>query len=334
VLFITHDFGVVAEIADRVAVMQRGRIVEVDTTAAVLRHPKHPYTQMLIGAVPSMRPPEQRTSRPGPTALALRGVSKTYTPTSLFGWREPVVALKDADLEVRRGEVFGVVGESGSGKSTLARCVVRLIDPTGGSIRLGDREIAGAYGEGLRRERRRVQIIFQDPYRSLNPRRTVGQSIVECPLNFGVSEDEAWERARELIRFVGLDQKVLQRYPHEFSGGQRQRVCIARALSVQPELLIADEAVSALDVSVQAQVLRLLDDVRKRFDLAILFITHDLRVAAQLCDRVAVMQRGCIVEEGKTVEVFNRPRDPYTRQLLESAPGREWEFGAAPAGAP
>jgi len=333
VLFITHDFGVVAEIADRVAVMQRGRMVEVGTTESVLRTPKHPYTRMLIAAVPSLRPKTPRTAPQSRTALSVRAVSKTYMPTSLFGRREPVVALKEADIEVRRGEIFGVVGESGSGKSTLARCIVRLVNPTGGSIRLGDQEIADARGEGLRRERRRVQIVFQDPYRSLNPRRSVGRSIVECPLNFGVSEEEAWERARELITFVGLDPKALQRYPHEFSGGQRQRICIARALSVQPELLIADEAVSALDVSVQAQVLRLLDDIRNRFDLAILFITHDLRVAAQICDRVAVMHRGRIIEDGPTSELFNSPREPYTRQLLESAPGREWEFGGALAAA-
>jgi peptide/nickel transport system ATP-binding protein len=328
VLFITHDFGVVAEIADRVAVMQRGRIVEFGTTEEVLRKPTHPYTKMLMASVPSLRPRSPRIVLSGQAVLSLLEVSKTYNPTSLFGRREPVIALQGITLEVRRGEVFGVVGESGSGKSTLARCVVRLIDPTGGSIRFGGREIASAFGESLRQERRRVQIVFQDPYRSLNPRRTVGESVVECPVNFDVPEDEAWARARELIRIVGLDQKALNRYPHEFSGGQRQRICIARALSVQPELLIADEAVSALDVSVQAQVLRLLDDIRKRFDLAILFITHDLRVAAQVCDRVAVMHQGRIVEEGPTADVFNTPRDPYTRQLIESAPGRGWEFGA------
>jgi peptide/nickel transport system ATP-binding protein len=328
VLFITHDFGVVAEIADRVAVMQRGRIVELGATEAVLRTPSHPYTRMLIASVPSLRPKPPRNAPLTQTVLSLRGISKTYIPASLFGRRDPVVALKDATMEIRRGEVFGVVGESGSGKSTLARCAVRLIDPTSGSIRLGGREIASAYGEDLRLERRRVQIVFQDPYRSLNPRRTVGESIVECPINFAVPEQEAWARARELIAIVGLDQKALRRYPHEFSGGQRQRICIARALSMQPELLIADEAVSALDVSVQAQVLRLLDDIRNRFDLAILFITHDLRVAAQVCDRVAVMHRGCIVEEGITADVFNNPREMYTRQLLDSAPGRKWDFGA------
>jgi peptide/nickel transport system ATP-binding protein len=328
VLFITHDFGVVAEIADRVAVMQHGRIVELGATEAVLRTPSHPYTRMLIASVPSLRPKPPRNAPLAQTVLSLRGISKTYIPASLFGRRDSVVALKDATMEIRRGEVFGVVGESGSGKSTLARCVVRLIDPTSGSIRLGGREIASAYGEDLRLERRRVQIVFQDPYRSLNPRRTVGESIVECPINFAVPEQEAWARARELIAFVGLDQKALRRYPHEFSGGQRQRICIARALSMQPELLIADEAVSALDVSVQAQVLRLLDDIRNRFDLAILFITHDLRVAAQVCDRVAVMHRGCIVEEGTTADVFNNPREMYTRQLLDSAPGRAWDFDA------
>jgi peptide/nickel transport system ATP-binding protein len=333
VLFITHDFGVVAEIADRVAVMQHGRIVEIGATAAVLRQPSHPYTRMLIASVPSLRPKPPGAAPSDHAVLSIHKISKTYLPTSLFGRREPVVALQDATLKVCRGEVLGVVGESGSGKSTLARCVVRLVDPTSGSLRLCDREIAHAHGEGLRRERRRVQIVFQDPYRSLNPRRTVGQSIVECPVNFGVSEREAWARARELIAFVGLDHKALHRYPHEFSGGQRQRICIARALSVQPELLIADEAVSALDVSVQAQVLRLLDDIRRRFDLAILFITHDLRVAAQVCDRVAVMHRGRVVEEGATADIFNNPREPYTRQLLEAAPGREWDFGAEVAAA-
>jgi peptide/nickel transport system ATP-binding protein len=178
-----------------------------------------------------------------------------------------------------------------------------------------------------------VQIVFQDPYRSLNPRRTVGASIVEGPVNFGLGRQLATERARELMRLVGLPPDALSRYPHQFSGGQRQRIAIARALAMEPHLLIADEAVSALDVSVQAQVLKLLDDVRKRFDLAILFITHDLRVALQVCDRIAVMLRGVVVEQGPTAEVFGAPRHEYTRALFEAAPGRHEQFGASAASA-
>jgi peptide/nickel transport system ATP-binding protein len=329
VLFITHDFGVVAEIADRVAVMQHGRLVEIGGVEAVLRRPRHAYTRMLIASVPGLAPKVRAPSSLADTILSVAGVSKIYRPTSLFGRRGEIKALDRVSLDVRRGETFGIVGESGSGKSTLARCVIRLIDPSGGAIHLGGTEIGRSWGETLRRERKRVQIVFQDPYRSLNPRRSVGSSIVECPLNFGISTSEAWSRARELMGFVGLDPQALDRYPHEFSGGQRQRICIARALAIRPELLIADEAVSALDVTVQAQVLKLLDETRRRFDLAVLFITHDLRVAAQVCDRIAVMHQGKIVETGATTEVFSRPQHDYTRQLLASAPGRGFQFGAA-----
>jgi peptide/nickel transport system ATP-binding protein len=174
-------------------------------------------------------------------------------------------------------------------------------------------------------------VVFQDPYRSLNPRRSVGRSIVEGPINFGAPSARAWERARDLMRLVQLDPDALDRYPHQFSGGQRQRICIARALAMEPRLLIADEAVSALDVSVQAQVLRLLDEIRAEFDLAMLFITHDLRVAAQVCDRVAVMQNGIVVEEGEAAEVLTAPRHDYTRALIEAAPGRAYPFGVAAA---
>ena len=226
---------------------------------------------------------------------------------------------------VRRGEI---VGESGSGKSTVARCIVRLIDPSSGRIMIDDDDIAGLSTGQLRHHRRRVQIVFQDPYRSLNPRRTVGQSIVEGPMNFGTAKDEAWSRAHDLMTLVGLDPRAVDRFPHQFSGGQRQRICIARTLAMEPGILIANEAVSALDVSVQAQVLALLDDVRKRFDLAMLFITHDLRVAAQVCDRVAVMYKGEVVEYDKAAEVFTDPQHGYTRALFDAAPGRHWNFGA------
>jgi peptide/nickel transport system ATP-binding protein len=327
VLFITHDFGVVAEIADRVAVMQTGRIVEAGEAKRVLRAPEHPYTRMLISAVPSLTPRPGRVTAGAPVALSTHGLSKTYRTGGLFGHRRVVQAAKDVELSIRRGETLGIVGESGSGKSTVARCIVRLIAPSAGQILVEGDDIATAPSHRLRRHRRRVQIVFQDPYRSLNPRRRVGQSIVEGPMNFGVGRREAWQRASDLMALVGLDPKALDRYPHQFSGGQRQRICIARALAMQPEVLIADEAVSALDVSVQAQVLDLLDQVRRRFDLAMLFITHDLRVAAQVCDHVAVMFEGEVVEQGSAAEVFGNPRHAYTRALLDAAPGRDWHFG-------
>jgi len=327
IVFITHDIGVVADIADRVAVMRQGELLEEGATRTVLTEPRHPYTRMLIGSVPGLTPRRVETQAAQEIAISIDNLGKTYRPTSLFGAKRTVDALKQVSFDIRRGETFGIVGESGSGKSTLARCIVRLVDPSAGEIRLGAAELAHAAGEQLRCERRRVQIVFQDPYRSLNPRRTVGQTIVECPMNYSVPAAAAWKRAAELMRLVGLEPAALSRYPHEFSGGQRQRISIARALAVEPELLIADEAVSALDVSVQAQVLALLDDIRKCLNLAILFITHDLRVAAQVCDRVAVMHRGSIVESGLTETVFSSPQHPYTRTLLDAAPGKGWTFG-------
>jgi peptide/nickel transport system ATP-binding protein len=327
VLFITHDFGVVAEIADRVAVMQRGRIVEIGSREEILRRPRADYTRMLIAAVPPLKPPA-RTPKTGPVALSTHGLSKTYGSLGLLGSGRLVRAAQSVDIAVRRGETVGIVGESGSGKSTVARCVARLIAPTAGQIRIGEVDVARLPERRLRPHRRNVQIVFQDPYRSLNPRRTVGTSIIEGPINFGLPRPQALDRARRLMTLVGLAQDVLDRYPHQFSGGQRQRIAIARALAMEPQVLIADEAVSALDVSVQAQVLKLLDDVRRRFDLAVLFITHDLRVAAQICDRIAVMQRGVIVEQGVTADVFAAPQHPYTRALFDAAPGKDAEFGA------
>jgi peptide/nickel transport system ATP-binding protein len=327
VLFITHDFGVVADIAHRVVVMQSGRVVESGTREEVLRRPRADYTRMLIASVPSLEPP-LREPKTGPVALATHRLSKTYGGGGLlFRSGRFVRAAENVDIEVRRGETVGIVGESGSGKTTVARCVARLVEPTSGSIRIGDLDVARMPESRLRAHRKHVQIVFQDPYRSLNPRRTVGASIIEGPVNFGMSAADATQRARALMRLVGLSPDALTRYPHQFSGGQRQRIAIARALAMEPQLLITDEAVSALDVSVQAQVLELLDDVRRRFDLAVLFITHDLRVAAQICDRIAVMQHGVVVEQGPTAQVFNAPRHPYTRELFEAAPGRHAEFG-------
>jgi peptide/nickel transport system ATP-binding protein len=321
VLFITHDFGVVAEIADRVAVLKQGELVEVGTAEEVLRAPRHDYTKMLIAAVPSMTPRRRDVVATAPLVEA-HGLSKTYVTGGWLGRRRDVHAAQDVALEIRRGETLGIVGESGSGKSTVARCIARLVDPTAGSVKIDGLEIATLPRRRLRRMRRKVQIVFQDPYRSLNPRRTVGASIVEGPMNFGVTHDEAMRRARSLMELVRLDPASLDRYPHEFSGGQRQRLCIARALAMEPALLVADEPVSALDVSVQAQVLKLLDEIRARLALTMLFITHDLRVAAQVCDRIAVMREGRIVEQGPVAEVYAAPRHEYTRALLAAAPGR------------
>ncbi|MCS6879524.1 MAG: ABC transporter ATP-binding protein [Geminicoccaceae bacterium] len=328
VLFITHDFGIVAEIADRVAVMQWGRIVEQGPKDEILRRPRHPYTRMLIGSVPSLSPRHPRGRTNAPVVLRTEKLGKIYEPAGFFRRRPPVRAAEAVDLVIRKGEVLGIVGESGSGKSTVARCIARLTDPSEGEVWLGSDPIGRLPVRALRPHRRRVQVVFQDPYRSLNPRRTVGESITEGPVNFGLSPRAARARAEELMRLVRLDPAALDRYPHQFSGGQRQRICIARALAMEPELLIADEAVSALDVSVQAQVLRLLDEIRERLELAVLFITHDLRVAAQLCDRVAVMHRGRVVEEGDAATVLATPRHPYTRELIAAAPGRDYPFFA------
>ncbi len=326
VLFITHDFGVVAEIADRVAVMQAGRVVELGATGQVLREPRHAYTRMLIGAVPSLAPRERPRVAEATTVLRTEELTKVYR-SGWFGARREVRAADRVSIAVRRGETLGLVGESGSGKSTVARCIARLIDPSAGEIFLDEQPIGRLGRRRLHPFRRRVQIVFQDPYRSLNPRRTIGASILEGPMNYGLSRSAALDRARSLMALVNLDPEALGRFPHQFSGGQRQRICIARALAMEPDLLIADEAVSALDVSVQAQVLALLEDIRKRLELAMLFITHDLRVAAQVCDTIAVMHQGRVVEYGPVGEVFAHPRDDYTRSLFAAAPGKDWDFG-------
>jgi peptide/nickel transport system ATP-binding protein len=327
VLFITHDFGVVAEIAHRVAVLRLGQLVEFGPKQEVLTRPAHDYTKMLIASVPSIQPQARGADAAAQVVLATRGLRKIYRDGGWFARRREVRAAEDVTLEVRRGQTLGIVGESGSGKSTVARCIVRLIDPSAGEILLGGLDISGLRASALRPLRSKVQIVFQDPYRSLNPRRTVGEAIIEGPLNYGIARDVALERARRLMALVRMDAQALDRYPHQFSGGQRQRICIARALAMEPELLIADEAVSALDVSVQAQVLALLEEIRARLDLSMLFITHDLRVAAQVCDHVAIMSKGRVVEYGPAKDVFLRPQHEYTRALFDAAPGRGFAFG-------
>ena len=333
VLFITHDMGVVAEIADRVVVLQLGRIVEQGARLDVLQRPREPYTKMLLAAVPSLDPPEPvaiAASGPVPV-LEVIGLNKTYSSRGWFGRRREVAAAIDVNLRVERGETLGIVGESGSGKSTVARCIVRLIDPTAGEIRILGEPFHGRSIAALKPLRKKVQIVFQDPYRSLDPRQTVGASIVEGPMNFGASKRAALERGKALMDLVRLSPSSLDRYPNEFSGGQRQRICIARALAMDPELLICDEAVSALDVSVAAQILELLAEIQQRLHLALLFITHDLRVAAQICDRVLVMEKGRVVEQGPTRVLFTAPRETYTKALLAAAPGRAFAFGRAAA---
>ena len=330
VLFITHDMGVVAEIADEVLVMNQGEAVEGGPCEQVLRRPKAEYTRQLLAAVPGMTPPAAKPAFSGPALLSGQGVGKTYASRDWMGRNRATAALQNAHVAVHAGETVGIVGESGSGKSTFARCLIRLIDPTEGRILWGDDEVATLPESRLRPLRNRVQVVFQDPNRSLNPRRTVGQSMVEGAMNFGQSRAEAEALAAELMAQVRLPVDALKRYPSQFSGGQRQRLAIARALACRPQVLVADEAVSALDVSVQAQILNLLREIQGRLGLGVLFITHDLRVAAQLCDRVIVMHQGLIVEEGPTHELYANPQQDYTRRLLHAAPAALPPLEAAP----
>ena len=237
-------------------------------------------------------------------------------------------AVQDCSYRIEKGQILCVVGESGSGKSTLGRAVVRLVTPDSGQIIVGGTDMAALSETELRKARHKVQMVFQDPYASLNPRHRIRRALTDGPIAKGVPAAKARDRAAELMEVVGLGADALERFPHEFSGGQRQRIGIARALAMDPELIIADEAVSALDVSIQAQVLDLLRDLRTRLDLSILFITHDLRVAAQLCDRIAVMQKGRLVEIGPVAEVFLSPQDEYTKRLLAAVPGGGWDHAA------
>ncbi|UGV27758.1 ABC transporter ATP-binding protein [Rhodopseudomonas boonkerdii] len=330
VMFITHDFGVVADIADRVVVLRHGKIVEEGSIDAVFRNPQHDYTKALLAAVPSMDPPARAPLDETNKAVDVIGLDKTYvTPQGWFKPDRRVQAANEVTFSVLKGETVGLVGESGSGKSSVARLVMRLIEADRGTVRIGDIDLTALEGRALRDQRHRIQMIFQDPFASLNPRRKVGQIISDGPIARGTSPKVAMDRARDILGMVGLDAGALERYPHEFSGGQRQRIGIARALAMDPEIIVADEAVSALDVSVQAQVLKLLEDLKARLGLSMLFITHDLRVAAQICDRIAVMQRGEIVELKPTAQLFAAPEHPYTRELLGAVPGQSSPSQAA-----
>ncbi len=321
VLFITHDMDVVAEIADDVLVMNQGQAVELGSAAQVLKNPQQAYTQMLLAAVPSMQPPPPKPDPAGKPLLRAERVGKTYISRDWLGRACPTQALKDTALQLRGSETIGIVGESGSGKSTLARCIMRLIDPTEGTIFWGDHPIATLTESQLRPLRSHIQVVFQDPNRSLNPRRKIVDSLSEGAVNFGASRADAATAVAQILHKVKMPQEALERYPSQFSGSQRQRLAIARALMCKPKVLVADEAVSALDVSVQAQILQLLRDVQAELGLGLLFITHDLRVAAQLCDRVIVMHQGRIVEQGKTADLYANPQQDYTRRLFDAAPG-------------
>ena len=320
IIFITHDFGVVADIADRVVVMCQGKIIEKGLKKEILMKPKEPYTKLLVDAMPLLEttrsPDQKRTDSP---SVEVKSLHKIYRTRS-----NQVHAVNDASFVLRNGETLGVVGESGSGKSTLAKTLIRLEEPTSGSVKIRDENFLSLSGKDLISSRKKIQMIFQDPFGSLNPSQTVGFMLTRGLELQGVEPDEARKKAFELLQQVGLGEQAFRRKPQNFSGGQRQRIGIARALSMGPDVVLADECVSALDLSVQKQVLLLLNKLQKTYNMAIIFITHDLRVAAQVSDYIAVMEKGIIVEFGTAYNVFNKPKHNYTKMLLEAAPGKDW----------
>ena len=322
VLLITHDLGVAADRADRILVMQGGRIVESGRTADILDNPRHEYTKKLLNSAPSLssgpvdRPVRQDTS----PLLTLTGITKRFN----VGHGSSITAVNEVSLTVPRGQTVSLVGESGSGKSTTARIAVRLEQADAGTITFDGQDITKVKGSDLRELRRRIQLVYQNPYASLDPKLSV-QDIVAEPLRaFKVGgRSQQQSRAAELLDQVALPEQFLSRKPDELSGGQRQRVAIARALALKPDLLVLDEPVSALDVSVQAQILALLDELQRELGLTYLFISHDLAVVRQISDVVGVMQAGRLLEIGTTTEIFDNPRNEYTRTLLEAIPGRD-----------
>jgi microcin C transport system ATP-binding protein len=320
ILLITHDLGIVRHFADRVAVMQKGRIVEAKTPEALFKNPEHPYTRMLLAAQPKGR--AHATPADAKTLAAVKDL-KVWFPIKAGVFRhvvDYVHALEDVTVEIREGETLGVVGESGSGKTTLGLALLRLIDSKG-EIAFEGRRIDG-YGRGeMRPLRREMQIVFQDPYGSLSPRLSVAEIVAEGLEVHGMeTEPGARDRAViDVLKEVGLDPETRHRYPHEFSGGQRQRISIARALILKPKLIVLDEPTSALDMSVQAQIVDLLRDLQARHGLAYLFISHDLRVVRALADRVVVLKDGRMVEQGPVDRIFDAPSADYTKALLRAA---------------
>ena len=333
-MFITHDMGVVAEIADDVAVMYRGRVVEQGPVHEVMLAPRHPYTKQLLGSVLALEQRSHRASQvpirdDGDAILAVKDLSMRFEGRrKIFGRKtaQPVLALDRVSFALRRGETLGVVGESGSGKTTLGRCIMRILDPTDGSVvfRGRNRESVDLARLPLPQFKplwREMRMVFQDPFSSLNPRMTVLQIIGEPLRNYGTeSGAEIEDHVATLMARVGLPPEMMRRYPHAFSGGQRQRIGVARAIALKPQLIVADEATSALDVSLRAQVLDLLLDLRQELDLSYIFISHDISVIRYMCDRVAVMHRGKIVEIGDTEAICNDPQHLYTQSLISAVP--------------
>lgn len=327
VLLITHDLGVAAERADRIAVMRHGRIVETGAAAELLANPRHEYTRRLLAAAPSLetalRPPRARAQTPLLSATGLRKTYRLGSPLRLVKAAESAtfVAVDDVALRIDRGETLSIVGESGSGKTTTARIVARLIEPDAGTVTFDGQDIATLRRAALRELRRRIQVVYQNPYASLNPKLSIARIISEPLQAFGIGDRRSRQvRAAELLEQVALPVAYLTRRPAELSGGQQQRVAIARALALHPDLLVLDEPVSALDVSVQAQILDLLEQLQAELNLAYLFISHDLAVVRRLSDRVAVMRHGRIVETAATADIFGNPAHEYTSELLSAIP--------------
>jgi len=353
VLFITHDLGVVGDIADSVVVMQNGLIQEQGPVKAIFEHPQHPYTKALLACRPRLdRRPRRlpviddfikgtaqtkleerpRGTQPSdPIILEVKALNKTFfLKEGLFGKRA-IPAVKDVSFQLPRGKTLGLVGESGSGKTTVGLTLMRLHDATSGAVLFEGKDLLSLTEREMMAYRRRIQIIFQNPYASLNPRMTVGQILVE-PMkihSIGKDERERVEMAFQLLKRVGLSEQSFYKYPHEFSGGQRQRIAIARCLTMKPDVLICDESVSALDVSVQAQVLNLLQDLQDEYGLSYIFISHDLAVVKYISDRVMVMSEGSIVEMADSDEIYRHPREEYTRRLLSSIP-KGYELASQP----
>jgi microcin C transport system ATP-binding protein len=329
-LLITHDLGIVRATADRICVMQKGKIVEAGKTEDVFRKPQHPYTQMLLAAEPKGRPPKFDAT--APVVMESQGL-KVWFPIKRGFFRKTVGHIKavdGVDAAVRAGQTLGVVGESGSGKTTLGLAMLRLIASEGPVVYMGKR-IDGLSSGEMRPLRKEIQVVFQDPYGSLSPRLSVAQIVEEGMLiqNPDLSEDERRARAAKSLSEVGLDPETMDRYPHEFSGGQRQRIAIARALALDPKFIMLDEPTSALDMSVQAQIVDLLRDLQTRHNLAYLFISHDLKVVRALANEVIVMRNGVAVERGPAAQIFDAPQTDYTKALIAAA----LHHKTAPAGA-
>jgi oligopeptide transport system ATP-binding protein len=319
VIFISHDLSVVADIADHICVMKHGRFVEQGSPHQVFHAPVHAYTRQLLAAVPSGE--KEALMLPSRESLVeVRNVSMQY-PSQRGD--KIVNAVDGVSFDIKRHQIVGLVGESGSGKSTLGRCLLRLLSPTAGSIRIAGKELCGLSQRELKPLRRHMQMIFQDPYASLNPRMTVYDTLAEPLLLHGiVTRKELDAEVFKVMDAVGLARVNVLRYPHEFSGGQRQRIAIGRAIGTQPEFIVADEPVSALDVTIQAQILDLLLDLVERFNLTMLFISHDLGVVRYLADHILVMKNGQLVESGSSHELFTAPKATYTRALLDAIPGK------------